>query len=475
MLGAGTDFDRLLAEARRDVDANFREHGNAQFANMIRLTGFDREWARADGALLFDAEGREYVDCIAGYAVHAIGRSHPDMIAALCDALRSGQPQWVQFERNPLAALLAKRLCARAPAALKHVFFSNSGTEAIECALKLARRATGRSAVLHCDMAFHGLTLGSLAANGNPKLREGFGPLGDSECIPFDDLPALEQALASRRFSAFLVEPVQGKSCHAASERFLSEAARLCSRAGTLLIVDEVQTGIGRTGRFLAVEHDPNCEPDIIVLSKALAGGFVPVGATLVTKKVWDKTFDSMSRALVHASTFQSGVLAMTAGLMTLEIHDRENLSGRTETLGNQLRNDFERLARQHRVIGAVRGRGLMLGVSLRKSSAENLLASLPVIGSLEELAFGQAFVMEMLATHAVLCQVTESHTNILKFTPPLVVREPECARVVAALDATCRKLSSGVSASVRGALHAVRNACFTPTSDPSESKERIV
>ena len=226
---------------------------------MLGLTGFDRAWTRAEGALLFDDNGNEYLDCIAGYAVHGIGRSHPDMVAALRDALGSGTPNWVQFERNPLAALLAKRLSERTPGDLEHVFFSNSGTEAIECALKLARRATGRAAVLHCDMAFHGLTLGALAANGNPKLRDGFGPLGESECIPFDDLAALERALESRRFAAFLIEPVQGKSCRAASPCYLGEASRLCARFGTLLVVDEVQTGVGRTGRFLALEHDRGC------------------------------------------------------------------------------------------------------------------------------------------------------------------------------------------------------------------------
>jgi len=454
------DFARLLAEARRDVGANYATHGNPAFARMLGLTGFDRAWTRAEGALLFDDNGNEYLDCIAGFAVHGIGRSHPDMVAALRDALGSGTPNWVQFERNPLAALLAKRLSERTPGDLEHVFFSNSGTEAIECALKLARRATGRAAVLHCDMAFHGLTLGALAANGNPKLRDGFGPLGESECIPFDDLAALERALESRRFAAFLIEPVQGKSCRAASPCYLGEASRLCARFGTLLVVDEVQTGVGRTGRFLALEHDRGCRPDMVVMSKALAGGFVPIGATLVRRDTWNATFDSMSRALVHTSTFQGGVLAMTAGLVTLEIHDRERLSERAEVLGEVLRTGFERCATTHAAAAEVRGRGLMLGLALRKSAAERFLAGLPLVGSLERLAFGQAFVMELLATHAILCQVTESHTDILKFTPPLVIDEQQCVRLVDAVDATLAKLGGGVSATLQAALRVSKHAC---------------
>ncbi len=451
-----SDFTRLVDDARARVDHNYGEHVNPRFAQLLKLTGFDRRYVRGLDARLWDDEGHEYIDCIAGYAVHGIGRSHPRMVAALEEALRSALPTWVQFERNPLAALLAQRLCARTPGDLRHAVFSNSGTEAVECALKLARRATSRNAVLHCDKAFHGLTLGALAANGNEHLREGFGPLGESTSIPFDDVVALEKALETRRFAAFLVEPVQGKSLRVASDGYLGEASRLCAKFGTLLIVDEVQTGIGRTGRFLALEHDPQCRPDIVVLSKALAGGFVPVGATLVRAEVWRATFNSMSNALVHASTFQGGVLAMTAALMTLEIHDAEKLSQRAEHMSSVLRRGFDECVLRHRGAIEVRGRGLMLGVALHKDFAERFLSQLPLIGSLERVLFGQAFAMEMLARHCVLCQVTDSRSNILKFTPPLVIDESQCAKVVAAFDATLHTLSGIASPMLHGTLRAL-------------------
>ncbi|RLS97443.1 MAG: aspartate aminotransferase family protein [Planctomycetota bacterium] len=452
-----SDFQRLTTDALANVDTNYANHLNPHFAKLLRLTGFDRRYVRGDGARLFDDTGAEYIDCIAGYAVHGIGRAHPAMIAALQEALQSELPNWIQFERNPLAALLARRLSARMPGELTHAFFSNSGTEAVECALKLARRATRRDALLHCTMSFHGLTLGALAANGNPHLRDGFGVLGESTCIPFDDLPALEKALSTRRFAAFLVEPVQGKSCRAVSDGYLAEASRLCALWGTLLIVDEVQTGIGRTGRFLALEHDPKCRPDIVVLSKALAGGFVPVGATLVRRDIWRETFDSMSNALVHSSTFQCGVLAMTAALMTLEIHDAEQLSQRAERMGGLLRRGFEECVSRHDAAAEVRGRGLMLGVALQKNAVERFLSSLPLVGSLERVLFGQAFAMEMVSSHRVLCQVSESQTNILKFTPPLVIDESQCARVVGALDATLFTLHNATSPTLSGALRAIK------------------
>lgn len=456
-----SDFKRLLLEARSACGANYRAHVNPAFAELLDATGFSRNFVRGEGASLWDEHGHEYLDCIAGYAVHAIGRKHPDMVDALREALADGPPNWVQFERNPLAALLARRLCERIPGDLQHVFFSNTGTEGVECALKLARRATGRSAVLHCDMAFHGLTIGSLAANGNPGLRDGFGDLGPSKQIPFDDLVALEEALSSRRFAAFIIEPVQGKTCRALAPGYLAEASRLAQRHGTLLVIDEVQTGVGRTGSFVAIEREHGVRPDMVVLSKALSGGYVPIGATLVRRDIWSRTFDSMSRALVHASTFQGNVLAMTAGLMTLEIHDREELSARAARLGSEIRGRLLAMSSRQPLIGEVRGEGLMIGISLRPPLTDRLIARVPSVGTVARHAFGQAFVMELLEQHRVLCQVTESTTNVLKFTPPLVVSSEQCDRLTSAIEASLAAL--GPSPAAAGVAKVIRNLARRP------------
>lgn len=437
-------------------------HLNPKFARLLRLTGFDRRYVSAQGACLVDDRGTEYLDFIAGYAVHAVGRNHPTVVAALQRVLASSVPGWVQFERNELATTLAAELARRMPAELPHAFFTNSGTEAVECALKLARRFTGRSAVVHCEKSFHGMTLGALAANGNPSQRAGFGALGESTCIPMNDLVALERALAPGRAAAFIIEPVQGKSCIAVDDGYLAEATRLCRRHGTLLVVDEVQTGIGRTGRFLACQHDPGCVPDIVLLAKALSGGFVPVGVAMVRRDVWNATFDSMAHSLVHSSTFHEGPLAMTAALTVLQIHDDDRLSERAAQLGAQMRAGLGAAVQRHAVADAVHGRGLMLGVALRKGAAERAMAALPLVGGLERVLFGQAFAMEMLDQHRILCQVTDSESNLLKFTPPLIVSEDQVARAVRAADQTFEALGGGAKAMRSGIGRVMRNAVAT-------------
>ena len=456
MPGHRTDFQRLLLEAEDGRDANFERHLNPELGGLLDALGHSQRFVRGEGAVLFDDQGGRYLDCIAGYAVHAIGRSHPRMVAALGEALVSAPPNWVQFERPPLASLLARRLCERTGGELAHTVFSNSGSEAVECAIKLARRATGRNAVLHCAQAFHGLTLGALAANGNPNLREPFGELGPSEEIPFDDAAALEQALSTRRFAAVIIEPVQGKSCRALSPGYLAEASRLADAHGTILILDEVQTGVGRTGLFFAYEHDPGARPHIVTLSKALSGGFVPVGATLVRRDIWRRTFRSMSTALVHASTFQGGTLAMTAGLLTLEILEDERLADRAARHGARIRTAIEALAARHPGIASVRGRGLLVGVELRQGWFERLAESVPLLGDLARPVFAQSFVMEMLGAHRVLCMATERTTNILKFTPPLVVDDRECDWLLGAIAGTLDSI--GRAPTAFGIAHALRN-----------------
>ena len=451
-------FQHLLAEAVRDADGNASRHLNPKLLQLIAATGLDRRWVRGEGAWIEDDRGYRFIDCIGGFAVHSLGRRHPAVVSALHAALDSGHPGWVRFEANGLAALLAKRLSARMPADLPFAFFTNSGTEAVECALKLARRFTGRSAVLGCDRGFHGMTLGALAANGNAELRAGFGELGPAEIVPFNDLSALEAALSTRRFAAFLVEPVQGKTCMAADPGYLAEASRLCRAAGTQLVVDEVQTGVGRTGRFLAVEHDLGCVPDMVVMSKALSGGYVPVGVAMVRADVWRTTFGSMSRAFVHSSTLHEGTLAMTAALTVLEVHDAERLSVRAAEQGERLRAALQSSAVRHGLGGEVRGRGLMLGVPLGRSASERWLASLPGVGALEGLLFGQAFVMEMFGAHRVMTQVTGGRSDLLKFTPPLVCTPEQVDAVAAAFESTCARLATGPRAFVHGLARVAAN-----------------
>ena len=322
------DIAKLYADSEADRFATHTRHLNEQMVRVLKTLGYDVGFCRGTGQYLFDRKGAKYLDLLSGYGVFAIGRNHPALRDALKSVLDAELPGLVQFDVSPLAGLLAQRLIGYMPY-LDKVFFANSGTEAVEAAIKFARAATRRPGIIHCEHSFHGLTYGALSLNGDAVFRSGFEPLlPDCSAVPFNDLAALERALASRNAAAFIVEPIQGKGVNLPDDGYLQEAAALCRRHGTLFIADEIQTGLGRTGRFLAVEHW-GVEPDMVLIAKALSGGHVPVGAVLTRKRIYDKIFDRMDRAVVHGSTFAKNDLAMAAGLATLDVIESEGLVSR--------------------------------------------------------------------------------------------------------------------------------------------------
>src|SRR3984957_396016 len=278
----GLDIRALLKEHEgRNYDLH-TEHVNPANVRTLRAIGFDRCYVRAEGAYLWDVQGTKYLDFLSGYGVFSLGRNHPEIRRVLKDFLDADYPSLVKMEAPLLSGLLAEQLKKRMPNQLDMVFFTNSGTEGIETAIKYAKCATGRPAILYCQKAFHGLTNGSLSLNGDENFREGFGPfLPDCRMVHFDDLEALEKELRKGDVAGFIVEPIQGKGVNIPSANYLKDAAALCRKHGALFIDDEVQTGMGRTGKFLAIEHWGDVDPDIVVLSKALSAGFVPVGAVL--------------------------------------------------------------------------------------------------------------------------------------------------------------------------------------------------
>src|SRR5579884_580471 len=328
------DVAKLLETRGADAMALNQRHLNRQLGRVVRTLGFDREWTHGRGSYLIDRDGNEYLDLLSGYGVFALGRNHPYVRDQLRRVLDADTPTLPQLGVSTLAGALAEQLIARAPASLDAVVLTSSGTESVEGALKLARAATQRPRILYCQRGFHGLSMGSLSVNGNEEFRERFGPfVPGCEAVPFGDLDALERELARGEVAAFLVEPVQGKGVFIAPEGYLQAAGELCHRHGALLIVDEVQTGLGRTGRFLALEHW-GVEPDMVTIAKALSGGYVPAGALLASRRVFDATFDSLERSVVHGSTFGGGDLAAAAGLATLAVLDQEGLVQRAARLG---------------------------------------------------------------------------------------------------------------------------------------------
>ncbi len=420
------DVASLVASHGDDRFTLHERHLNHQMVRVLRTIGFDIDYVRAEGPYLFDRDNNRYLDLLSGWGVFALGRNHPTVIAALESVLRANLAHLVQMDLSTLAGILAERLAARMPPGLDKAFFCSSGTEAVETALKIARRSTGRSKVIYCERGFHGLTLGSLSVNGDEYFRDGFGELLPGMIrVPFNDLPALERALAGNDVAAFIFEPIIGHGVFVPDDDYLPEAARLCRRHGTLVIADEVQTGLGRTGRFLAVEHW-GVEPDIVCLAKALSGGFIPSGAVMMRRKLFDALFDRMERAAVHGSTFSKNDLAMAAGIATLDVIDNEHLVENAERMGADLLSEFAALVDRFEFLHAVRGKGLMLALEFGRPQSLKLRTAWKLLETANEGLFCQLITIPLLKKHRILTQVAGSGLNVVKLLPPLVISDAD-------------------------------------------------
>jgi ornithine--oxo-acid transaminase len=409
-------------------------HLNEQMVRLLRTIGFDVGFCRGEGQYLFDRAGSRYLDLLSGYGVFALGRNHPALREALRSVIDADLPNLVQLDVSPLAGVLAQRLLALVPY-LDKVFFANSGTEAVETAIKFARYASGRPGIVYCEHAFHGLTNGSLSLNGDAVFRTGFEPpLPHCRAVPFNDLPALERALASRDIAAFIVEPIQGKGVNMPDDGYLREAAALCRRHGTLFVADEIQTGIGRTGRFLALEHW-GVEADMVLLAKALSGGHVPVSAVLTRKRIYDKVFDRIDRAVIHGSTFAKNDLAMAAGIATLDVIKHERLIARAAQLGERLQKSLREIEGRYEFVRAVRGKGLMIGIEFGPPSSLKLKASWNLLETANKGLFCQLVTIPLFKDHKVLTQVAGHASHTIKLLPPLVITDDDCDLIDHAFD----------------------------------------
>ena len=431
------DLQALLADAG-DEHARWARTINPQFVRVLRTIGFDRTWTRAQGAYLFDEDGKRYLDMLGGFGMYNVGRNNPRVRAALAQTLDLELPGAVQLGVTALPGLLAEQLLERTPPRLERVLFTSSGTEAVEAALKLGRAATKRSRVISTHSAFHGLTLGSLSANGNSAFTDRFGPLLPGfEHVPFGDLESLEAQLRSEDVALFIVEPVQGKGCTLPPPGYLEGAQEICRRYGTLFCVDEVQTGFGRTGKLFAFEHW-GLEPDLVPVAKSLSGGYVPVGALLMSRAVHEGVYDSMEHAVSHGSTFAPNELAMAAGLATLRELDDQNLIAHTAALGERLMELTRPLVDEFDVVKNVRGLGLMWAIEF--GEPERGSRSWRMIERMQPGLFAQLVVAPLFAKHRILSQVAAHKLAVIKILPPLVVTDEDVDYFVDALRTTIGK-----------------------------------
>lgn len=429
--------------AAHPATETYARHVNPAFVRLLGVFGYGRVFVRARGVSLWDHEGREYLDFLSGFGSVNLGYNHPRLVARLREFLLEDAPNVLHVGPSPHAAALAEALSQAAGPPLSMSLFTNSGSEAVEAGLKLARAATGRTAFLYCNGGFHGTNLGALSVMGAPRLRQPFEPLlPQCEAIPFGDLPVLEQALRKRRPAAFLVEPIQSEGGVVLPPTdYLKQAQALCKKHGTLLILDEVQTGLGRTGSLFMYQAE-DFVPDVLVLAKSLGGSLLPMGAALTSRELVIKAYGTMERFDLHGSTFSGNAFGCAAALETLRIlQDGHNgKPGHLDLIGNAKRMGRllvdllrERLA-GHPLVREVRGRGLLVGVELGPTDRGLWQRLAPALfRGVAKNVLGQWLAVRLLE-HGIVAQPASQEWNVLKLEPSLLIEEHHIQQVVGAI-----------------------------------------
>ena len=404
---------------------NHLNYMNPQLPKVLKTLGFDKTYVRGEGAYLWDEAGTRYLDFLSGYGVFNLGRHHPVIVQTMKDMLDWKDANLVQFDCPHLLGELAKALVERVPH-LDRVYFTSTGAETVETAIKFAKAHTKRDRILFLDHAFHGLTVGALSVNGNSEFRDGFGQLlHETTKIHLNDLDGLEKELKKKDVAAFIFEPIQGKGVFIPEPGFLKSAEELCRKYGTLTVADEVQTGMGRTGKFLACEHD-GVTPDIVLISKSLSGGLVPTGAVISRDSIFKSVFSKMDKCVVHSSSFGKNSLSAAMGLATLWVIDNENLMEKAHQHGNALMNGLRSLAPKYEMLGEIRGRGCMIGIEFKSPKSMQLKMGWSLLHTLNKGLFPQLIIVPLMRDHQILTQTSGHNQDIVKILPPLVISDED-------------------------------------------------
>ncbi|HZO90499.1 MAG TPA: aminotransferase class III-fold pyridoxal phosphate-dependent enzyme [Chthonomonadaceae bacterium] len=454
---------------------------NPYVGALLRQVNMDKRYVRGEGCWLTDERGNRYLDFTAAYGALPFGFNHPEICQTAMEVFTALEPSFIQPSALEAAGELARRLIEVAPAGLRYVTFTNSGAESVEAAIKLARAATGCLGILSTERSFHGKTLGALSATGRELYQKAFGaPVAHFRRIPYGDLRALEETLAaySDEIAAFLVEPIQGEGgIVVPPQGYLRGARELCSRYGVLLILDEVQTGLGRTGTLFACDAE-EVSPDILTLAKALGGGLVPIGAVLCTAECYTEEF-----AMKHTSTFANNTLCCRVGLRSLDLitrNDRE-LVRQVEQNGRALRAGLEALQRKFpQVIMSVRGRGYLLGLELTHDHGDfGRQCLMSAMAVQESLALG--LCSYLLNVEGIRLAPTLFGARVLRIEPPLVATAEMCDHFLAALERGLTELAACNTAHLFGHLVGhqappaieppAKRAVARPSSDPREAR----
>src|ERR1019366_9108587 len=413
----------------------YEKYVNPQWVRLLDVLGMNVHYASCLGSELFTDDGRRILDFNSGYCVHNIGHNHPGVVRAIKAELDRNGPAMLQGHVPELAGALAQRLCTQAGGRLSKAFFCSSGSEGVEAVIKFARANTKRPGILYAGGGFHGLTCGALSLMDNPFWTAEFGPLlPETQAVPFGDLEQLGRQLSSKKFAAFIVEPIQAEAgVLIPPPNYLEQAQSLCRLYGTLFVLDEVQTGMYRTGPFLAAHHF-RVEPDMVILAKALSGGLMPVGAVLMSEPINHSVFSSLKRAIVHASTFGENGLSMRAGLATLDVLQEEGLGERGSRMGARLRQQLAEALAPYEMVEEVRGLGMLSGIAFTAPRSLRLRAAFESFRLIHPALFGQILVMRLFRDKGILTQICGNNFMVLKVAPPLVVTEAQLDEFVEAV-----------------------------------------
>jgi ornithine--oxo-acid transaminase len=425
---------RDAAERARETHALASKHMDRSLVDVLGILGFDRTYVTSKGSFMYDADGREYLDMHTGEGFASLGHNHPGVREAIEAAMKADLVDGVQIHFSVLAGLLAEELTKRLPPGLDSIYFSSAGAETVDAAMKFARAATGRPRFVSCENGFHGCTLGPLSLNGEEFFKEGFGPLlPGCARVPFGDLAALETELAKKDVAAFICEPIQGRMVTLPPEGFLKGAQELCRRYGTLFVLDEIQTGLGRTGKLFALEHW-GLEPDFVLLAKALSGGYLPVGAMITRRAIHDRAVGTLDRCYVHQSTYGRNRLSMAAGLASLRIVERDGLVENSAKVGAFLLEGLRAMKPKYEMLKEVRGLGLMIGIEFGPPSAAAARLNWRLIHLASEGLFPQLVVIPLHRDHGVITMAAGKN-DVIKLLPPLTLSQAEAARFLTAFD----------------------------------------
>jgi len=429
-------LDEALQLNQKQIRALYKQYVNPGFATLLGLLNFDKRFVRAEGVYVWDENGEQYLDFLGGFGALNFGHNHPKINAAVQQV--SHLPNLLQASLGTLSAALAHNLAQILPGNLSRTFFCNSGAEAVEGALKLAKAASKKKRIIYCEGSFHGKTMGALSVTGKSKYQMPFQPLiSNCQAVPFGDSSSLEAKLKGGDVAAFIVEPIQGEGgVHVPSPGYLSEARQLCKKYDTFLIIDEIQTGFARTGTNFACEFEETV-PDIICTGKSLGGGVMPLAAFTTTENIWDRAFGGFDKCQLHTSTFGGNTRAAAAGIGAIQVMIDENLAVQAREKGAYLLKGLKELQEKYpSFIKEVRGRGLLIGVEFNQLTQGiwNKITG----GKLNKLAeeyLAALVAAELMNKYRIITAYTLNNPNVIRFEPPLIILQQHLDRVLSALE----------------------------------------